>query len=331
MSRAAFALVALLTAGCGLVKVEGPSGSPVHVSSAQPGNEAGPAAGPPSESTAAWRAAVRSAESEMAAFVELATKPPKPGDTSPDQRVERALRLRKSEKLAEIAKNCAAKAYDGERTGEDLRAANVCPLLAKRDALMVQAARAWADAETDRRINELSQNVEKMKKSGRASVTDAVKGRNKESDRTYILSFVGKYYEAVGQPPSEELLAKVDKVAEGREAALVELAGSAKTTRASARDAGAERAVADLYAKRQPGIQIQSVRMIDSDWKPVRDSLGQILRRYKDAEVIVKAKSGAYCLAVPASVGQPYLGGGNYSNVYGVDEFLEGFPTRCPK
>jgi hypothetical protein len=61
----------------------------------------------------------------------------------------------------------------------------------------------------------------------------------------------------------------------------------------------------------------------------VRNQIGIVLRRYKNATVILKAKDG-FCAAVPASVGQPHQGRGKFGPKYGVDEFLEATPVKCP-
>ena len=70
--------------------------------------------------------------------------------------------------------------------------------------------------------------------------------------------------------------------------------------------------------------------MEDAEWKLVKNDFGVLLRHYKDASVLVKAKDGSFCALVPASVGQPYEANGKYANTYGVDEFIEARPVKCP-
>ncbi len=317
--------LALASTACGLVKVETPSGSPVQVTNAS----GSPGVGAGGDATASWRRAVRAGESELASLV--AWSKDQSASNSFDQHAERALRLRKSTLLAEIAGHCAAKAYDGERTGEELRAADVCPLLAKREAILLGAAKSFADKETARRVDELAKGVAAIRETKKASVTDVVKGRDKDQDRAYVSSFVKKYYDEIDQPIPEAILGRIDTVASEREKTLADLAASSDVKLADAHDAGAERAIKESYQQWQPSMQIVSVRMQDAEWKPVQNDFGIVLRRYKNARVVVRAKSGAYCLAVPASVGQPHAGGGKFASTYGVDQFLEGFPIRCPK
>jgi hypothetical protein len=59
-----------------------------------------------------------------------------------------------------------------------------------------------------------------------------------------------------------------------------------------------------------------------------RGQIRRIVRHYKDAAVLVRAKTGNYCLALHASVDQKNQGGNSYSSEYGVDTFIEGNPVK---
>jgi hypothetical protein len=108
---------------------------------------------------------------------------------------------------------------------------------------------------------------------------------------------------------------------------ILKLAAAGKIVRSTKADAGAEKAIREVYARR---FDVKAVAMTDPEWRVVRNDCGVLLRHYKNAEVLVKAKDGSFCALVPASVGQHYEDMGTCSSRYGVDEFIEGRPVNCP-
>jgi hypothetical protein len=336
MRTMAFIVVAVsLSTGCNLVKVGGLGRGPAtHASNGSESSASGSNGAVKAASGGAtdnWRAALRAGGDDLESFHYFATVAPKADDTAPDQKFEHANKLRKNDMLRQIAEQCAAGAYNGEQTNEKLRAGELCPLLIKREEVLVRSARAWADRETERRVDELARDIDTIKKEGKVSLTDLVEGRDAKKDREYVTAFVGKYYQALGQPVPQPLLARIDKIATDRDAAILDAAKSNTEKLATGRDPGAEKAIAEEYAQANTGIKIRRVRMVDSDWKPVHNDIGVVLRRYKDSEVIVEAKSGGVCAVVHASVGQQHSGGGSFAPKFGVDTFIDARPVVCPK
>jgi hypothetical protein len=284
-------------------------------------------------STDAWFDAMSQQGSQVARLMWLSNHHPKEGDTAPDQRADRALALLKENKFAELDKACAAGTFEGADAavvdGETLDPKSVCPMMSKRDDLMKTSVREWATAYGEKFVVDMTRRLDDIKSKKKVALSSAVEGVDAAGKRKYVTSFVSKYFDALGEPVPDALLKKVDDYVAAFHATVESVATNAPTSKPAASDAGAEAAVRKAY-ERTSGIQIQKVWMTKSEWQPVKNDIGIILRRYKDAAVLVKGKTGNYCLVVPASVGQQYQGGGTYASNYGVDTFLEGEVVKCP-
>lgn len=291
--------------------------------------------GGPSDATRAWRDAQRQYGEDLQALHAFATEHPKDHENSADQRADRAIALMKKPGLGELQKTCAAGTFKGEKDGtssgeEYMHADTMCPMVEKRDAILKKAVHEWAVAYSNYRLWDHHRGIDKMKENKRIYLSSAVEGVTAQSEREYLSAFVKKYFDAIGEPVPEEVLKKADAHATEFNQLAESLAAAGKLPKPAASDPGAEAAVRKNYEGAEKKPNILKVWMTQSDWKVVRNDFGVILRHYKDAEVLVKAKTGNYCLVVPASVGQQHQGGGVYAKDYGVDQFLDGYPVKCP-
>jgi hypothetical protein len=282
--------------------------------------------------TAAWRAAERQYGNELEDLYWFATKKPEPGSTAAMQHADRALRALQKRPLDGLRPDCASGRFTGERAGtayrkEYMRAATLCPLVLRSQEIYRRALRAWELHDLAGRIAEIRRRAEHA--GTKLYVSDVVKGFSAEDQKAYVSSFVTRHFEALGEPIPSAALAPLDEVAALFRQTASEAAARTPLPKGKGRDAGAERAIRETYGARNPGIKILRIVMDDAQWQIVRSPIGAVLRRYKNATVILKAKDG-FCAAVPASVGQPYQMGGRFGPKYGVDEFLEGTPVKCP-
>lgn len=278
-----------------------------------------------------WERAVRQNEGAIDTLYRLAGTMPKQGYTGAAASLDEALRLRTNEALAQLAADCQAGTYAGVRVSvyrEHQRPSVMCPLLVDREALLKKAIHEGAMEAVQHRVQGQADHVAELETSGKVPVSFLLEGKTVEAMRTYVTSFEKKYFEAIGETVPPEASKGVEEVVASWNAAVLELALKGKVEHAAKADPGAERAIKDVYAKR--GFAVQAVLMKDADWKLVKNDLGILLRHYKDADVLVKAKDGRSCAYVPASVGQQYEDAGRYAPRYGVDEFLEAWPVKCP-
>jgi hypothetical protein len=286
--------------------------------------------------TEAWRQVQRDYEDRLARLYEYETQPHE-GPIGTDQYANTALRYWKEvDKLADVKKGCEEHRYDGERAGvsyneQFLTAKTMCPLIVRADEIYKKGVRNYAAAYGLGTLSNLTNTLSKIQKDKQVFVSDAVAGIDIAERRKYISSFVGKYYEALGEPIPEDLLTKVDGMVAEMNKAIETAAAEGKPEKVAAKDAGAEKAIAETYKARHKGIQIKRVYMIDSVWKIKHNNIGLITNRYKDGSVVVKAKGVNACIIVPAAVGQAYAGGGRYSAHYEVDEYTSGTPIKCGK
>ncbi len=291
--------------------------------------------GGPSDATRAWRDAQRQYSEDLQSLHAFATEHPKDHENSADQRADRAIALLKKPGLGELQKACAAGTFKGEKDGtahgeEYMHADTLCPMVEKREAILKTAVREWATAYGNSRLWDMHRGIEKVTEKKRVYLSSAAEGVDAKGQRDHLSASVKKYFEAIGEDVPEELLKKADAHAAEFNQVVESLAAVGKMPKPEAGDPGAEAAVRKAYEGRKDAPQVKKVWMTQSDWKVVRNDFGVILRHYKDAEVLVKAKTGNYCIVVPASVGQQHQGGGVYAKEYGVDQFLDGYPVKCP-
>jgi hypothetical protein len=286
-----------------------------------------------SSATRAWRAVLdnRQLEEQLTDLHERLEDQPKEGSTSPDQHAEWTLKFMKNDKLGEVAKGCAAGTFKGEELKLEgrkwLKADAICPLVIDREALLKKQVHAWGVAICDRYFWEMGNRINDIEKDGRVSVGLLEQPQSAQKMKDYVASFAKKTFEAIGEQVPPEALAKADELFKRQQDVILKLAAAGKIDRSVKPDPGAEKAIRDVYARR---FEVKSVIMRDGDWKVVRNDFGVLLRHYKNADVLVKAKDGSFCALVPASVGQQYEDMGKYSNAYGVDEYLQGRPVKCP-
>ncbi len=324
------------TTGCA-IRVPGISLGAFGGSSA---SSAGSSSSSPSEapilesaSTKAWRAVLdnRQLEEQLTQLHEYLEDGPKEGSTSPDQHAEWIIKFLKNDKLAEVAAGCKAGTYKGETLTLErrkwLKADAICPSVVDREALLKKQVHAWGVAICDRSFWEIGTRIDRIEKEGKVSTGLLEEAQSAQKMKDYVASFAKKTFEAIGEQVPPEALAKADDLTKRRQDVIAKLAVAGKIDRTAKADAGAEKAIREVYARR---FDVKSVIMRDGDWKVVRNDFGVLLRHYKNADVLVKAKDGSFCALVPASVGQQYEDMGKYSNAYGVDEFIEGWPVKCP-
>jgi hypothetical protein len=291
--------------------------------------------GGPSDATRAWRDAQRQYGEDLKTLHYFATTHPTDGENSADQKADHALGLMKKAGLGEVQKSCAAGTFKGEKDGtshgeEFMHADTLCPMVEKRDAILKAAVHEWAVAYGNHRLWDMHRSIDTMKEKKRVYLSNAAEGVDAKRERDYLSSFVKKYFEAIGEAVPEELLKKADAHAAEFNQVVESLAAVGTLPKPAAADPGAEAAVRKAYEGGKDNVQVKKVWMTHDDWRVVRNDFGVILRHYKNAEVLVKAKTGNYCLVVPASVGQQHQGGNVYAKEYGVDEFLDGVPVKCP-
>ena len=293
------------------------------------------AANPNQAATEAWRIVQREQGERLGRLHDYATNPfDRP--VSSDQYAHRALNdLKDLAKLDEVKKGCAEGRYKGENAGVThdesyLTAATMCPLVASAEEHIKKGLRARASACAESTLSNLTSTIDRVEKEKQVSLDAAIKGVDAAERRKYISGFVKEYFDALGEPVPEALLAKVDAMVAKTQKAIVDAAAAGKMEKAAGKDAGAERAIKDSYTVRHEGIVIKKVWLIDSAWKIKHSSVGLITNRYKDGSLLVKVKGidGA-CLIVPAAVGQSYAGGGRYAASYDVDDYLSGIPVTC--
>lgn len=285
-----------------------------------------------SAATKAWRGVLNQKRDALESLYERINDQPKPGSTSPDQHADWALKLINNDQLAEVAQGCAAKTYDGEELKFDqrdayLKASTMCPLVVDRIALLKKTVHAWGVAVADYYFWQEENRIERIAKEGKVSTGLLEEAQSAQKMKEYVASFAKKTFESIGEPVPPEALAKADTLFAKRQDTIMKLAAAGKMDVSKKADGGAEKAIREVYARR---FDVKKVIMTDADWKLVKNDYGVLLRHYKDASVLVKAKDGSFCALIPASVGQPYEDNGKYANTYGVDEFIEAFPVKCP-
>lgn len=300
-------------------------------SSAAPAGEAGGEANaqPAPRDTAveqareAWRMDSYALKKQLETLRDAATEHPNEGATSPDQRADWRLELLKAAPFGELAKACAAGKYKGASDADA-----TCPLVVKSDEILKNGVREWATLYAQRHLHE--QTSHEIRKTHTWSVKWALEPDNLARERAYFTSFVKKYFEGIGEPVPESLLKQVDAYVADVDKAIQEVMQVTTLTKSAGADPGAEAAIRSAYLKDRAGLRIERVTMTDAAWKIVKNDYGTTLRHYKDGKVVIRAKSGAYCLEVHASVGQLYIGGGAFAREYGVDLFDAGTVVKCP-
>ncbi|MEW5742771.1 MAG: hypothetical protein AB1938_27895 [Myxococcota bacterium] len=263
-----------------------------------------------SAQTRAWREVLRSKDDELDALYERLNDVPKEGSTSPDQHAEWSLKLIKNDQLADVAAGCAAGTYTGEETKLDerrahLHAATMCPLVTDRMNLLKKNVHAWGVAIIDYYFWQESNRIERMEKEKRVSVGLLAEPQSAQKLKDYVASFAKKTFEAIGEPVPEEALKKAEELFAKRQDTIMKLAAAGKMTTSAKADAGAEKAIKDVYAKR---FDVKKVVMKDAEWKLVKNDLGILLRHYKDADVLVRrrtAPSAPWCPPPSASRTRP--------------------------
>lgn len=334
LKKLTFAALAFLVTGCAAqLRLPGLAiGGGNTTSSSSSGGEQGAPSVLDSASTKAWREVLRRRDDDLDALYSRLNDVPKPGSTSPDQHADWALAMMKNDKLADVAQGCAAGTYTGEETKLDerhayLHAATMCPLVVDRMALLKKNVHAWGVAIIDYYFWQEENRIERISKDKRVSTGLLEEAQSAQKLKEYVASFAKKTFDAIGEPVPEDALKKADELFAKRQDTIMKLAAAGKIDPSAKADPGAEKAIRDVYAKR---FDVKKVVMEDAEWKLVKNDLGILLRHYKNASVLVKAKDGSFCAMVPASVGQPYEANGQYAKTYGVDEFIEAYPVKCP-
>ena len=331
-TRILLAVLALSSQAC-MIRVPGLNlgGLGGSSSSSSSGGSAEPAPLIESSANKAWRNVLNQKEDALTALHRRLEDVPTQGSNSADQHADWSLALLKKDELADVAKGCAAGTYKGETLTLDrrefLKADVICPKVIDREALLKKNVHAWGVAILDGYFWEIGNRIDRMEKDGRVPVSLLEEPQSAQKMKEYVASFAKKTFAAIGEEVPQEALVKAETLTKKRQDVIAKLAAAGKIDRAPKADGGAEKAIREVYARR---FEVKSVIMKDADWKVVRNDYGVLLRHYKNADVLVKAKDGSFCALVPASVGQPYEDMGKYANTYGVDEFIEGYPVKCP-
>lgn len=332
MKRLLLAVLAVSSLQACVIRIPGLSlgGAPASSSSSSSAG-AGESSILDSPATKAWREVLRSKDDELEALRERINDQPKEGSTSADQHADWALAQLKKDTLADVAAGCAAGTYKGEaltlQGREYLKAEQMCPLVIDRAALLEKTVHAWGVAIIDNYFWQHANRTAEILKSKRVSTGLLEEPQSVQGLKDYVASFAKKTFESIGETVPADALAKAEPLFKERQDVIMKLAVAGKITPPAKADPGAEKAIRDVYARR---FDVKKVIMEDADWKLVKNDFGVLLRHYKDASVLVKAKDGSFCALVPASVGQPYEANGKYANTYGVDEFIEAYPVKCP-
>lgn len=325
-------LATALVSGCGVV-----SGSGLAIGTGSSSERPAPSERSQpslldSSATKAWREVLRSRESELDKLYQRVNDLPQAGSTSPDQHAQWALETLENDKLADVAANCEKGVYKEEGIELEprrifLKASTMCPLIRDRKELLEKTVRAWGLAIIEDRIAEQANQIERMEKSGRVPVSLLEKEQTPGEMKAYVASFAEKTFASIGEGVPENALQKSEDLFQRRRSVITKLASAKKIDKPSKGDPGAENAIRNTFEKR---FDVKKVLMQDDEWRIVKNDFGILLRRYKDATVLVKAKDGSFCALVPASVGQQYETMGEYEKAYGVDESIEAFPVKCP-
>jgi len=331
MKLSIIVLAATLPA-CGLVQIKGPDSSSGVTTTSETTSSGGHG---PSAATRAWRRAQAKHEDALESLHYYATTKTVASHGTVNQFADNALALLQKDAFAELKDQCRKHVFAGEKDGtaygkEYMHAKVLCPEIARSEEILKDAVRLGARAFAEYQVSDgFERELAKIEKEQRVYVDLVVQGNDAEAEKKRVASFVQKYYDALGEPLPDDVLGRIDTQVQTRSKAIQDAAAKGKIAAPASRDAAAERAIIDAYKSHHPQIRIVRAWMTDPGWRTIRED-GIISRRAKNAELLVKAKDGTYCAVIPASVGQPYAGGGQYSSTIGVDEFIEGTPVRCP-
>lgn len=331
MKRILLAVLAVSSLQACVLRIPGLNIGGESSSSSGSSSGAGQASILDSPATKAWRDVIRSKEDALESLRERINDQPKEGSTSADQHADWALALIKKDTLADVAAGCTAGTYTGEaltlQGREYLKADKMCPLVVDRTNLLKKTVHAWGVAIIDNYFWQHSTRTAEIAKSKRVSTGLLEEPQSVQGLKDYVASFAKKTFESIGETVPQEALAKAEQLFKERQDVIMKLAAEGKLIASVKADTGAEKAIREVYAKR---FDVKKVIMEDAEWKLVKNDFGVLLRHYKNASVLVKAKDGSFCAYVPASVGQPYEDNGKYAPTYGVDEFIEAYPVKCP-
>lgn len=335
--------VALLSAGCVLrIPALGLGGSPAtsSASSTSAAPASAPGGGETSGRSPATREWARVIDRHRYALDELHARledQPKPGSPSSGQ--EQHARwtfdaLKKSDALEEVARGCAAGTYRGETLFADappteahLKAEFICPKVVDRVNLLRNTARTWGVAIIDARFSELERLTTRIETEGKVPVSLLMEVLSVQDLEAQTAVFAKEVFAELGEAPPAQALARAEAVLARRKQVIAKLAADHQPDRWAKSEPAAEKAVRDVYSRR---FDVKAVRMRDADWTLVRGQFGVVVRRFKGASLLVKAKDGSFCALVPAVVGQAANQTGGFGGAWGVDEFTEGFPVKCP-
>jgi hypothetical protein len=336
MKRASFALLVVLS-GCalrlpgielGASKASTPTGTPTSsTTSAAP---SAPASTGASTASREWKRVLDVHGDALETLHRRLEDQPKPGATAPDQHARWALEAIKNDTLEDVATGCAAGTFRGETLTLErrahLKADVICPKVIDRQSLLRKTARAWGLAIIDERFAQLEGTVTRLETSGKVPVSLLIEVVNVQRLKDETALFAKAVFDELGEPVPADALSKADALLARRKAVIAKLAAAHPADRWAKSEPAAEKAVREVYARR---VDVKAVYLRDADWTLVRGQFGVIERRFKNASVLAKAKDGSFCALIPAVVGQASQGSG-FGGAWGVDEFEEAFPVKCP-
>lgn len=186
---------------------------------------------------------------------------------------------------------------------------------------------ATAREEATQELTRQEARVEETSKAGKVSLSDALDGFSPKELQASMVSIYERNH--AGAPP-EELLAKAAAVTEARRLATEHAAKATNLRPAGARDAATEAAIRADFERRSKGVEIKAVTMVDSQWRANQNELGVVRNRFKSADVVIPVKGTNVCVAIPSIAGQASMGGGQFSEQYSFDVFVQGVAVPCP-
>jgi len=268
-----------------------------------------------SPATRAWEAVLIANHERLEDLRHRVRDLPIGNSSGADQHAQWGIAMLKKDGYAEIATACAAGTFKGEKTGEQNESAEtMCPILIDRKALLEKSVKAWAVSYLNSMIDGRSAAVDRFEKSGLLPTAWLLELPTAQEAKDALTKASASLFEPIGLTAPAEELARIDEITARRDALIAKLVAAGKLTPAGPPDAGAQKHLKEVAEKR---FQVVKVILEGDAWLPVKNKLGVLTHRTRDAQVLVKSKVGAYCALIPSYVTQPYETAGRYAKKYG--------------